>query len=176
MSEKQVYKEWLNTAETARGILETIEVYQKDGFGSLYLANWDASVVCTIEDDVGFEKFPPVDVGFTASRFYLEPSETKDGTNQTTSIVMASLDGVLYDTFRDMTAADRQLPIYIIPRMYWTDTYVNQLIAPAPRWTLHSVTATIDAIRGELRADPLRIHRTGIYYTALEFPVLNFAR
>ena len=167
MAEISEYREWLASAPTERGVLETIQISHAD-FPSLFLANWDVQVTCKLQDVTG-----EPDQIFLPARFMIEPAPTQQSTEQKTVITMSAYDGEIYKAFKSMTAAQRRTEITLTPRLYWTDDQTTQLVNPAPAWNIQSVTANIETIQAELTATPLRIHKTGIYYTALQFPVLG---
>ena len=167
MSETDEFKEWLTGGDTARVKIGTIEISHAS-WGSIYLANWDTDVTFNVADKAD------VPQTFTASRFLFEPSSVGDTTEQATGISMTAYGGVIYDAFNSMTYAQRQTPITIIPREFFDPTG-TQTVNPPPVWTLHNVTCNFESVSGQLKAEPLRVHRCGLYYTAQEFPVFEYA-
>jgi len=178
------YRQWLSQGRTDLTVIETMQIYHPDftslglTSNSLYLANWETSITRDIDDP-----YPGGSVGtsitFDPSRFIYEPSSVGDTTEQGTTVTISAAGGVVYDALMAMTPLQRSTPVVIIPRLYYDDTYTgsyNQLIDPAPIWNLHSINVSLTALRGELRADPLRTQRVGRYYTALEFAVLELGR
>lgn len=171
MAEINSYKEWLVTAPTERGILETIEVSHPSWPAPVYLVHWDIAVTCTIQD-----KGADTPVEFLPARFVFEPAIVSDGTEQSASCAISAYDGVIYSFLKGMTPDERMVPIELRSRLYYTDDQTAQLINPSPLWNVHAVTATFETVHAELQVAPLRIQRVGRYFTALQFPVLGFAK
>jgi len=165
ISEK--YRNWMVQGNSDRAVIETITIDHPSLGAPIYLANWDVDIVATLED------IDPVQgVTFKASRFIMEPAAVRDGTEQNTTLVMGNYDGQVYAALKAMTSEEREQPVTIRPRMYLSDNLSEQLVNPSPIWNLHNVTASFEAVNGEIAAAPLRVQRIGLYYTALEFPVL----
>ena len=160
------YDHWLASAPTAQAIIETVEVSHST-FGTLYLANWHSGVDKQLSDVAGTPT-----VTFERSQFVLGPPSLEQSTKQQTTLGISAYGGQVYDYFRAMTMVERDEPILIKTRLY-LENVDEQLINPAPIWTVHSANVGIDAVSLELRAEPLRIRRVGRFYTATEFPILR---
>lgn len=172
MTETAAYREWLTTAPTARGIIDTVEITATlNGVEEqIFLTNWDQNITCYLED-----ADTPRDQEFQAARFIVEPAAVVDGTQQSTSISIAAYNGVVYDTLKAMTPEDRKTPVTVRPRLYYTDDFTTQLINPSPVWSMTNVSASFDAVSGTLEVLPMRAYRVGRYYTARGFPILKVA-
>lgn len=170
------YLKWLSGGDVDRAVVDTIQIYHPTVFPtSLYLANWDVPITRLVSDP--YPSGVEFSQEFSESRFYYEPAAVADTTDQSTTLTVSSLDGAIYELLMGMTVEERREPIVIIPRLYFdNDDGGEALIQPAPIWTLHSVNCSLTALRGELRAAPLRTQRVGRYYTALDFPVLEMLR
>ena len=165
------YRQWLSSAETDAALIETIQV-QHVSFPDVWLVNWDRDITATLEAVPGGSAVQT----FQAARFYLEPQEVSDGTEQGTALTISSLGGALYEYFADMTPAQRQFPVTITARAWLSNNLTTPVYTTPPVWTLHSVVATWDVLQGEIKATPLRVQRIGRYYTTLELPVLVYLR
>ncbi len=165
MPEVDEYKAWLASGVSNREVIETFEITHP-AWEPLYLANSDRGIGAILED--GRE------VRFIASRFYMEPPETTDTTNQGTTVALSALEGRIYDTVQAMTFDQRDVPIKATYRMFFLDDRSEPLLTPPPVWYIHSMEATREAVRIELNATELRMQRIGLYYTAQEFPALVY--
>ena len=165
MADTQAYREWLATGNAQVALVETLQISHAT-LGDLNIANWDQNLICKTEAGDS--------VTFVAGRFYLEPAEVSDNTGQGTVLTIAALGGIFYQAIKDMTVDERTQPITLTHRSYLRNNLNQQLINPPPRWTVHAIEATTEAIRAEIRSEPLRVRRVGLYYTAQEFPVLVY--
>ena len=165
----QEYNEWLANGISNRTRIETAQISHST-FPTQYLANWQEDITKTLNDVSG----TPSQV-FTAARFIHDPAALGQSTEQSCNIAISSYGGQLYDYMMSMTMEERNDPITVVLREY-LDNSDNQLVNPAPVWTVHNANVAIDAVSFELRADPLRVRRTGRYYTALDFPILTVLR
>lgn len=165
MAEITEYKQWLSSGITNREVIETMEI-SHPAWARIFIANADRSLSATLED--------ASTQTFTAGRFYMEPPETTDTTNQSTTIAISALDGQIYDMVRDLTFEEREDPIQLTYRLFFLDDPSEPLIVPPPVWYVHGIEATREAVRAQLQATQLRIQKIGLYYTAKEFPAIVF--
>ena len=159
------YRRWLAGAQTDKVVVETIAV-KHSSWGTTYLANWDQSFDATLDNGV-------TRVTFLPSQFNFDLPSMTDTTEQAAGLTVSSLDGIIYENLRAMSATDREEPIEIKYRLYFADDDTTPL-ADTITWTVHSVAVTMDTIRAELRSIPLRVRRIGTYYTQENFDVLIY--
>lgn len=159
------YRRWLTGAQTDRTVVETIAV-KHSAWGTTYLANWDQNFEATLDNGV-------TRVTFLASQFNFDLPSMTDTTEQSCGLTVSSLDGIIYENLRAMTATQREEAIEIKYRIYFSDDD-TQPLADTITWTVHSVAVTMDTIRAELRSIPLRVRRIGQYYTQENFSALIY--
>ena len=115
---------------------------------------------------------------FKASRFEFATSPWGDTTDQQTTLTLVNTNTGLYDFLKTMTPAQRQKPVSVRVRLYFTGQVEgetrDQLITPGTLWYVHNVSASRTAIQAELRAELLRTRKAGVYYTATNFPALRW--
>lgn len=166
MASRDSYRLWLSSGQTNRQVVETLQIFHP-AWANIHIANNDRSVTAQKENGQM--------ATFMAGRFYMEPASITDTTSQTTNVTVASLDGLFYDKIKDMSFSDRETPIILTHRLYFLDNPAGGLlINPPPKWTVHGIEATREAIKVEIRAEALRVKRIGLYYTAREFPALVY--
>ena len=159
------YRRWLAGAQTDKAIVETIAV-KHSSWGTTYLANWDQNFTATLDNGV-------TRVTFLSSQFNFDLPSMTDTTEQAAGLTVSALDGIIYENLRAMSASDREEPIEIKYRIYFSDDDTTPL-TDTITWTVHSVAVTMDTIRAELRSIPLRVRRIGTYYTQENFDVLIY--
>ena len=165
MATRDNYRRWLASGETTREVLETFEV-NHPAFGSSFIVNGDRDFRA-LKENGDYQVF-------RAGRFYAEPPETNPDLEQAMTVAFAAGDGAIYETIQKMTPENRLTPITATYRIYFSDEVDwGPRITPPPTWYVHSIEATREAIKADLRAPHMRIQRVGLYYTAHEFPVLR---
>lgn len=164
MAESQAYRRWLASGETERQVVETFQI-EHASFETTFVVNADRDFRAKLEDGNYYT--------FNRGRFYADPAEVNEGTEQSMTVAFAQGDGKIYEKIRQMSFDDRQTPITAIYRLFFLDDPDNMLITPAPRWSVHALEATREAIKADLRAPHMRVQRIGRYYTAHEFPALR---
>lgn len=164
MAEASAYRRWLASGETGREVLETFQILHPS-FEPTYVVNSDRDFRGILEDG-NYARY-------NQGRFYAEPPTVEETTEQAMTVAFAQGDGQVYQKIRDMSFDSRQTPIVATYRLYFLDDPDTTLINPPPRWTVHSIEGTREAIKVDLRAPHMRIQRVGRYYTAQEFPALR---
>lgn len=168
---QQSYRQWLSSAPSNVAVIEAADVAHPS-WGSFRIAKWAKPI--DILDEKGETHT------YVAGFFALAMSSVSDSVEQSVSASISDTQGVFYDALRSMSVEERKLPITITHRLVRSDevnggVYGPVLINPPPIWTVHSISIRYDAVVLELRAQPLRIRRIGLYYVSRTFPVLTFA-
>lgn len=119
------YKEWLASGVTNAKVIETIQIEHPD-YPTISMVNGEQA-----------ETFPLHDKGdilqdFLPARYILQPAQVGQSTEQSTSIVISSLDGLIYDQVKNMSVEEREKALTVTPRAYLSSNKNVQLIKTPP--------------------------------------------
>lgn len=164
----EAYKNWLSGGSTASALIDTLEVTHPAIITPVFLANWDVTIQANLSDLNG----APVQT-FQASRFVLESSSLSDSLDQGTQISITSLDGALYEAFKNLSPEARRTPVTVTARQYLSNDLSSVVMTPPPVWYLTNIVADFDTLLGTLQAIQLRARKVGRYYVSRELPILE---
>jgi hypothetical protein len=169
-TETDDYKKWLTQGTTNRALIDTLQI-NHPGTENIRIVNWDRDVRCVIETGASLK--------FTAIPFLLDPASVDDSTHQTSALMVSACDGLVYEALKQIPiyangTRDRTVPITVTHRAYFHDDLTKQVISPPPVWYVTNASPGFEFVRLELGTKPLRVTKTGIYYTQREFPILKY--